>query len=189
MPLVALSDTSTETPAATITVPAQPVSPTQIIRVATRRIRRRIEIGILTVGFNSTGARRNTDQENIPDRAAKSTERAGGRARGRTWWFGILLGVLLVAAGIAETVRLVRTGDGGFAFWFGTLVGGGVLILVGTLLLPRRPVVGCALTGLGCLAGLLPTMWTIVVPMLLVALAIAAARRAAATVAREAMPN
>ncbi len=53
------------------------------------------------------------------------------RAQGWLWWFGILLGGLLVAAGVAETVRLLRTGDGGFAFWFGTLVGGGVLILVG----------------------------------------------------------
>jgi len=125
----------------------------------------------------------------IPAGAATNAERAGARARGKTWWFGILLGGLLVAAGIAETVRLVRSGDGGFAFWFGTLVGGGVLILVGTLLLPRKPVVGGVLTGLGCLAGLLPTMWTVVVPILLVALAIAAARRAAATVTREAAPQ
>ena len=102
---------------------------------------------------------------------------------------GILLGGLLVAAGIAETVRLVRSGDGGPAFWFGTLVGGGVLILFGTLLLPRKPVVGCVLTGLGCLAGLVPTMWTVVVPVLVVALAIAAARRASATVAREGAPE
>ena len=96
----------------------------------------------------------------------------GGRSRGRTWWFGILLGGLLVAAGIAETVRLLRSGDGGFAFWFGTLVGGGALILIGTLLLPRKPVTGCVLTTVGCVAGLLPTMWTIVVPLMLVALAI-----------------
>ena len=112
--------------------------------------------------------------------AAPSAERAGRRARGRLWWFGILLGGLLVAAGVAETVRVLRSGDGGFAFWFGTLVGGGVLILVGTVLLPRKPAVGGVLTVIGCLAGLLPTMWTIVVPVLLLALAIAAAQRATA---------
>jgi hypothetical protein len=77
---------------------------------------------------------------------------------------GILLGGLLVAAGIAETVRLVRSGDGGFAFWFGTLVGGGVLVLTGTLLLPRRSVTGCVLTTIGCVAGLMPTMSTVVAP-------------------------
>lgn len=100
----------------------------------------------------------------------------------RTWWFGILLGGLLVAAGVAETVRLLRTGDGGFAFWFGTLVGGGVLILAGTLLLPRRPIPGFVLTAIGCVAGLLPTVWTVVVPVLLVVLIIVTAKQAAAAV-------
>lgn len=41
-----------------------------------------------------------------------------------TRWAAIGLGVLLVAAGVAETVRLTRSGDGGLVFWFGTLVGG-----------------------------------------------------------------
>ena len=58
-----------------------------------------------------------------------------------------------------------------------------LMILVGTLLLPRKPLAGAIVTGLGCLAGLLPTMWTVVVPILLIALATAAADRAAATVA------
>jgi len=49
-----------------------------------------------------------------------------GQVGGWTWWFGLFLGGLLVAAGIAETVRLVRSGDGGLVFWFGTLVGGGI---------------------------------------------------------------
>jgi len=94
----------------------------------------------------------------------------------------MLLGGLLVVAGIAETVRLTRSGDGGFAFWFGTLVGGGLLILAGTLLLPRRPVAGGVLTAIGCVAGLLPTMWTVVVPVLLVVLAAAAGKQALAAV-------
>jgi hypothetical protein len=38
-----------------------------------------------------------------------------GQVRGWTWWFGLFLGGLLVAAGIVETVRLVRGGDGGIA--------------------------------------------------------------------------
>ena len=121
--------------------------------------------------------------------AAPSTERDGRRARGRLWWFGILLGGLLVAAGVAETVRLLRSGDGGFAFWFGTLVGGGVLIVVGTVLLPRKPTAGGLLTVIGCLAGLLPTMWTIVVPVLLMALAVVAAQRATAAPQRENAPG
>jgi len=35
---------------------------------------------------------------------------------------GIGLGVTYLLLGVAETVRLVVTGDGGLIFWFGTLV-------------------------------------------------------------------
>ncbi len=83
---------------------------------------------------------------------------------------GIGLGALLVLAGIAETVRLIVTGDGGLLFWFGTLSGGGALILVGTLGLSSRPAVARRLVVAGALLGLVPTMWTIVAPVLLLAL-------------------
>jgi len=109
--------------------------------------------------------------------------------RGWTWWFGLFLGTLLVAAGIAETVRVVRSGDGGLAFWFGTLVGGGILVLTGTLLLPRRPVPGCVLTSIGCLAGVVPTLWTLIVPMMLLALMIVSARQAARSMNDETAPS
>ncbi|WP_344148284.1 hypothetical protein [Nocardioides koreensis] len=96
------------------------------------------------------------------------------------WWLGLVLGGLLVVAGVAETVRLVRTGDGGLWFWFPTLVGGGALVVAGTLLLPRSPRLGYVLTTVGALAGILPTMWTLVVPVLLVVLIVSARRAAAA---------
>ena len=112
-----------------------------------------------------------------------------GQVGGWTWWFGLFLGGLLVAAGIAETVRLVRSGDGGLVFWFGTLVGGGILVLTGTLLLPRRPIPGCILTTIGCLAGVVPTIWTLIVPVMLVALVIASAKQAAAAVDKETTPS
>ena len=105
-----------------------------------------------------------------------------------TWWFGIVLGCLLVVAGAAETVRLVRTGDGGFWFWFPTLVGGGALVIAGTLLLSRSPVRGSVLTTVGALAAILPTVWTLVVPVLLVALIIMTARQAATAVQAKARP-
>lgn len=106
-----------------------------------------------------------------------------------TWWFGLIVGGLLVLAGIAETVRLVRSGDGGFWFWFPTLVGGGALVIAGTLLPSRSPVLGCLLTTVGALAGILPTMWTLVMPVLLVVLSIVSVRQAAAaTAARTAPP-
>ena len=91
------------------------------------------------------------------------------------------MGSLLVVAGIAETIRLVRSGDGGFWFWFSTLVGGGALVVAGTLVLPRRPMPGWALTCLGSVLGILPTVWTLIVPGLLVGLVVATARQASAT--------
>jgi hypothetical protein len=105
--------------------------------------------------------------------------------RGWAWWFGLFLGCLLIAAGIAETVRLVRSGDGGLIFWFGTLVGGGILVVAGTLLLPHRPIHGFVLATIGCLAAIIPTMWTLIVPVMLVALVIVSARRAAALAAEK----
>ena len=92
-------------------------------------------------------------------------------------WLGLFLGCLLVVFGVAETIRLTRSGDGGLLFWFPTLVGGGALILAGTLLLPRRPTLGAALTVAGCIAGMLPTMWTLIVPVLLIVLAVTSVSR------------
>lgn len=103
---------------------------------------------------------------------------------GWVWWYGLFLGCLLVAAGVAETVRVVRSGDGGLAFWFGTLVGGGALVLAGTLLLPRRPRHAFVLTTIGCVLALLPTAWTVIVPVMLVALVVVSGRRATAAQVR-----
>ena len=105
-----------------------------------------------------------------------------------TWWFGLTLGGLLVVAGIAETVRLVRTGDGGLWFWFPTLVGGGTLVIAGTLTLSRSPTLGRTLTTVGAIAAIPPTMWTLVVPALLVILIIVSARQANAAARADTTP-
>ena len=99
--------------------------------------------------------------------------------RGWTWWLGLGLGGLLVAAGIGETVRLVRSGDGGFFFWFPTLVGGGLLVVAGTLMRSRKPMASFLLTTVGCIAAIPATMWTVVVPVLLVVLIVLSAKHAA----------
>ncbi len=90
----------------------------------------------------------------------------------RTRLLGLGLGSLLVLLGTAETIRLVSTGDGGLAYWFLTLVGGGSLILLGTARAERQPEVSLAMTVVGCLAGCVPTMWTLVVPLALLLLAV-----------------
>ena len=67
--------------------------------------------------------------------------------------------------GIAETTRAVISGDGGIPFWFGSLVGGGALILFGTLAYRNQPRRRTVLVTVGCLAGILATMWTIILPL------------------------
>ena len=87
----------------------------------------------------------------------------------RTRLLGLGLGALLIVMGVAETIRAVRSGDGGVVFWFGSLVGGGVLTIAGTVLAERVPGPALAMTVLGWLLGTVPTMWTLVVPLLLLA--------------------
>jgi hypothetical protein len=79
----------------------------------------------------------------------------------------IALGALLVALGVAETARVVAGEGVGWplAFWFTSLVGGGVLILVGHLLSRRRRWLSFALVTLGCVAGANATLWTLLIPV------------------------
>jgi hypothetical protein len=83
-----------------------------------------------------------------------------------TRWLGIGLGSVFVLLGIAETIRLFVTGAGGFFFWFGTLVGGGVLILLSTLRWQSRPALSLTALILGALAASLATAWTLLLPLL-----------------------
>lgn len=84
------------------------------------------------------------------------------------FWLTLGLALLYLAAGIAETVRAMSTGDGGLWFWFGTLVGGGVLIIAGMAVPSRHPNVGRTLICVGSMMGVLATSWTIVVPLIAV---------------------
>jgi hypothetical protein len=96
----------------------------------------------------------------------------------------VFLGVLYVVAGVAETVRAVVTGDGGIPFWFGSLVGGGTLILVGALAFRHRPRLSGGLVTVGCLAGVLATMWTLVVPLAALAVIVLVTLRTSEEVGR-----
>jgi hypothetical protein len=90
------------------------------------------------------------------------------RRRALARWSGIALGVTYLLLGVAETIRLLITGDGGFFFWFGTLVGGGTLLLLGAL--PRQVVRGddrrLIAVLLGAILGIPATAWTLVMPFL-----------------------
>lgn len=87
------------------------------------------------------------------------------------------LGILYAVAGIAETIRAVDSGDGGIPFWFGTLVGGGTAILLGILVFRGRPRVYAALVVAGAAAGMLATMWTLVIPILAIAVIVLTLQR------------
>jgi hypothetical protein len=78
----------------------------------------------------------------------------------------LVLGVVFILLGIAETVRAIRSGDGGLPFWFGSLCVGGVLILIGTFALSWNVWLSFSLTAVGSLAAANATMWTIILPLL-----------------------
>ncbi len=88
------------------------------------------------------------------------------------FWLTLGLGLLYVAAGVAESVRALTSGDGGLWFWFGTLVGGGALVLSGMAVSSRHPNVGRTLICVGSMMGVLATGWTLVVPLIAVAVVV-----------------
>lgn len=96
---------------------------------------------------------------------------AAATARSRlTRRLTLVLAVCYLVLGVAETVRLTISGDGGLVFWFGTLVGGGALLLVGGV--PRTAAPGPgrrACVVLGALLGTVATSWTLVLPVLAIA--------------------
>jgi hypothetical protein len=99
----------------------------------------------------------------------------------------VSLGVLFVIAGIVETTRAVVTGDGGIPFWFGSLVGGGAVILLGTLAFPRHPRLYCGLVWLGCVAGTIATLWTLVIPLVALTVIVLAFLRTGEEIDRQAL--
>ena len=87
------------------------------------------------------------------------------------------------ALGVAETVRLTVTGDGGVLFWSGSLLGGAALLLLGALrrsASPDRRRVAAVVVG--AVLGLPATAWTLVVPLLAVAVVLLTLRSAVGAV-------
>ena len=78
--------------------------------------------------------------------------------------------MLLVGLGLTEDADRARGVEAGVLLPVGVLVGGGLLVLAGTILEGVLPRPALALTALGCGASIPAALWTVVVPMLLVAL-------------------
>jgi len=88
----------------------------------------------------------------------------------RTPWLGLMVTTLLVALGLTEDADGSRGLETGVVLPVGVLVGGGLLVLAGTILEGVLPAPALVLTALGCGASIPAALWTVVVPMLLVAL-------------------
>ncbi|WP_328994847.1 hypothetical protein OG394_10065 [Kribbella sp. NBC_01245] len=79
---------------------------------------------------------------------------------------GVFLGAIYLLFGVLETIRVFTSGGGGLVFWFGSLVGGGTLVLLGTLGLRSRPTSALGAVILGAFTATLATAWTLVLPLL-----------------------
>jgi hypothetical protein len=82
---------------------------------------------------------------------------------------GAVVGGAFLLLGIAELVGHLDEPQSLF-FWLPALWGGGVLVLVGVFRTGGRPQLGVALVILGGLLGALATAWTLVMPILIIAL-------------------
>lgn len=88
----------------------------------------------------------------------------------RTPWLGLLVATLLVGLGLTEGASDTHGGLPGASVPVAVLVGGGLLVLAGTILQGVLPWSGLVLTALGCGASIPAALWTVFVPLLLVAL-------------------
>ena len=90
-----------------------------------------------------------------------------------TLWLGLLLGVGYIVAGIAGWIADVTDGDGSdLAFWLVFLCGGGVVLLLGLLRVTSPAWLSVALIAVGAVAGAIALVWSVIVPVLAVALII-----------------
>jgi len=90
-----------------------------------------------------------------------------------------ILGVGYLAAGIVGAAAGATGGDrSDLAFWLAFLVGGGALVLIGSFVLGSRPVLSAALTSVGALAGAVAIFWSVIVPVVALALVVLSIVRA-----------
>ena len=84
-------------------------------------------------------------------------------------WLAWFVGLTLIVLGGAEVASRVSSSEpidaDAVTFWAFSLCGGGSLILIGRFLVTRPPWVSIGLVGVGCLAGMVATAWTLVLPV------------------------
>ena len=80
-----------------------------------------------------------------------------------------LLGLVYAAFCALETVAHLDAGLTGLGFWFGSLALATTGVIGGMVLVDRNPVVGDVAILIGAVVGVPATAWTILVPLLAVA--------------------
>lgn len=78
---------------------------------------------------------------------------------------GLSLGALYVGLGTVELITHLDDTALALLFWGGSLVGGGAMVIAGTLLAGRRRPVGLSLLTVGAVLGMNATLWTILIPL------------------------
>ncbi len=90
---------------------------------------------------------------------------------------GGFLGVGFVIMGLIESAIAISGNDSIVFFWFPALVGGGLLILLGVFRVVEPARLSGVLVTLGAIAGGLALAWTLIVPLLAIALVVLVWRR------------
>lgn len=79
---------------------------------------------------------------------------------------GFALGGTYLVFGVLEVITHRTDTTGAIAFWSLSLLGGGGLVVAGTVLRPDHRTAGLTLLTVGAIAGLNATLWTVLVPVL-----------------------
>ena len=100
----------------------------------------------------------------------------GGVARARAArWLARGVGIVFIALGVVEVAVRVLSSDPidteAVVYWFVTLCGGGTLVLLGSFVI-TRPGWALAAVVIGCLMGMIATVWTVLLPVAALALVI-----------------
>jgi hypothetical protein len=97
---------------------------------------------------------------------------AGARA---ARWLAWGVGIVFIGLGVVEVSVRVLSSDPidaqAVVYWFVTLCGGGTLVLLGSFFI-RRPGWALAAVVIGCLLGMIATIWTVLLPLAALALVV-----------------
>jgi hypothetical protein len=101
---------------------------------------------------------------------------AAGVARGRAArWLAWGVGIVFIVLGVVEVAVRVLSSDPidtqAVVYWFVALCGGGTLVLLGGFVI-SRPGWALAAVVIGCLMGMVATVWTVLLPVAALALVV-----------------